>query len=182
VVEASVAVSQADASGEVSFPLTCTGLYRTFWVTVQSSGASFQLGQAEATAVVVVERGRTERVQDSQLVRVDPIVFVALADTALLEGGGEAVLMDVTVACPVGANGQQSSLVVSQGQTLGSGSYMPVCDGQRHTFEVRAQTSQAMFQPGSAQGLTFALVDVGGEAFYGVGDNRIQIVSSASAP
>ena len=29
---------------------------------------------------------------------------------------------------------------------------------------------------------SIALVDVGGEAFYGVGDNRIQIVSSASAP
>jgi hypothetical protein len=86
------------------------------------------------------------------------------------------------VACPVGANGQQSSLVVSQGQTLGSGSYMPVCDGQRHTFEVRAQTSQAMFQPGRAEGLTFALVEAGGEAFYGVGDNLIQIVSSASPP
>ena len=182
VVEASVAVSQADASGEASFPLTCTGLYRTFSVTVQSSDASFRLGQAEASAVVAVERGRTARVQDSQQVRVDPIVLVALADTALLEGAGEAVLIDVTVACPVGADGQQSSLVVSQGQTLGGGSYVPVCDGQRHTFGVRAQASQALFQPGGAEALTFALVDVGGEAFYGVGDRLIKIVSSAPAP
>ena len=124
VLEASVAVSQGDASVEASFPLTCTGLHQSFSVAVPSSGAPLELGQAEATADVVVKRGRTERVQDSQLVRVDPIVFVALADTALLESGGEAVSLDVTVACPVGATGQQSGLVVSQGPTLGGA---PMC-------------------------------------------------------
>jgi len=136
---------------------------------VASSGASFQLGEAQATGFVLIKRGRTEQVQDSEVVRVEPTVFVDLADTALLHGGGEAVLIDVTVACPVGSNGQQSYVNVSQGQASGNGFYMPVRDGQKHTLTVRAQTSPALFQPGNAQGLTFAFVEEGSDGFLGRG-------------
>jgi hypothetical protein len=145
---------------------------------VQSSGAPFQLGEAQGTAFVLIKRGRTEQAQDSEVVQVDPTVFVDLADTALLEGGGEAVSIDVTVACPVGSNGQQSYVNVSQGQASGNGFYVPTCDGQRHTVTVTVQASQGLYQPGSAQALTFAFVEEGGDSFSGVDDNQIQIVAT----
>lgn len=173
VVEALVTVSQPQASGQASFPLTCTGAFQLFNVSVQSPGASFQLGEAQATAFVLIKRGRTEQVQESQVVRVEPTVFVDLADTALLEGGGEAVLIDVTTACPVGATGQQSYVNVSQGQASGNGFYVPTCDGQRHTVTVRVQASQGLFQVGSARGFTFAFVGGGS----GIDENQMQIVT-----
>ena len=98
---------------------------------------------------MLIKRGRTEQTQDSQVVRVEPTVLVDLADTALLQDAGQAVLIDVTAACPVGATGQQSYVNVSQGQASGNGLYLPTCDGQRHTFTVSVQTSQALFQPGA---------------------------------
>jgi hypothetical protein len=177
VVEAVVAVSQPQASGQASFPLTCIGSLRPFTVTVPSAGGTFQLGKAQASASVLIRRGRTERAQDAEVVDVQPTVFVDLADTAQLESGGGAVLIGVTTACPVGANGQQSYVNVSQGQTSGNGSYVPVCDGRRHTFTVRVQASQGVFQAGNAQALTFANVEHGGNGFSGVDESPIQIVT-----
>jgi hypothetical protein len=176
VLQATVTVSQPQASGQGSFPLTCIGSIRSFPVTVQSSGAPFQLGEAQGIAFVLIKRGRTEQAQDSEVLQVDPTVFVDLADTALLEGGGEAVSIDVTVACPVGSNGQQSYVNVSQGQASGNGNYVPTCDGQGHTFTVRVQAFQGLFQVGSARALTFAFVEEGGDSFSGVDDAPIQIV------
>jgi ABC-type transporter Mla MlaB component len=86
---------------------------RMFTVVVPSTGGTFELGEALATASVTIKRGRTERAQDSQVVQVQPTVFVDLADTARLESGGGAVLIDVTVACPVGANGRLLTVNVS---------------------------------------------------------------------
>jgi len=88
------------------------------------------------------------------------------------------VLIDVTTACPVGSTGQQSYVNVSQGQASGNGFYVPVCDGREHTFTVSVQASQGVFQPGSAQALTFAFVEEGGDSFAGVDDGQIQIVAS----
>jgi hypothetical protein len=126
---------------------------------------------------VVVKRGKTERAQDSEVLLVQPTVFVELADSAQLESGGGAVAIAVTVACPVGANGQQSYVNVSQGQTTGNGSYVPVCDGSRHTFTVRVQASQSVYQAGGAQALTFANVEHGGISVSGVDEQQVQIVS-----
>jgi hypothetical protein len=95
VVEAVVAVSQPQASGQASFPLTCIGSPRPFTVTVPSAGGTFQLGEAQANASVLIKRGRTERAQDAEVVVVQPTVFVDLADTARLESGGGAVLIEV---------------------------------------------------------------------------------------
>ena len=148
-------MSQPQASGTAPFPLTCTGLAKPFTVIVQSTGAPFRLGEAQASAVVRIQRGRTEQAQDSQIVQVDPTVLVELADFASLVGGGEAVLIDVTAACPVGSNGQESYVNVSQGQALGNGTYVPVCDGQRHTFTVRVG-GRGLFRVGNARALTFA--------------------------
>jgi len=177
VVEAVVSVAQPQSSGQASFPLTCIGSLRSFTVAVPSTAGAFQLGQAQASASVTISRGRTARAQDSAVVDVQPSVFVELAGTARLESGGSAVVIDVTTACPVGANGLQSRLNVSQGQAYGSGSYLPVCDGQRHTVTVRAAAVQGAFRAGDARALTFADVEYGGTAFTGVDDRPIQIVA-----
>jgi hypothetical protein len=176
VVEAVVVVSQPEASGQGSFPLTCIGSLRPFGVNVQSTGGTFRLGDAQANASVLIRRGRTERAQDAEVIDVQPAVAVDLGDTAQLESGGGAVLIDVTVACPVGANGQESLVGISQGQTSGSGSYVPVCDGRPHTFNVRVLASRGAFQAGAAQALTFANVEHEGSGFSGVDEVSIQIV------
>jgi hypothetical protein len=179
VVEAVVRVSQPSGSGQASFPLTCIGSMRSFSVSVPSSGGAFQLGQAQVTASVVISRGKTARADDAEVVTVDPTVLVELAESAQRVDGGGAVLLDVTVACPVGTNGLQSSLVVSQaGQTMGSGTYTPICDGSPHTFNVRVTASSGIYQPGIAQALTFALIEFGGQTIYGVDDDgALEIVS-----
>ncbi len=177
VVEALVSVSQPQASGQASFPLTCIGSLRMFTVVVQSAGGTFELGRAAATASVVIKRGKTERTQDSEVLFVQPTVLVELADSARLETGGGGVTIAVTVACPVGANGQQSYVAVSQGETRGNGNYVPVCDGSRHTFTVDVRATQGAYHVGSADALTFANVEHEGTAFSGVDEQLIQIVS-----
>lgn len=178
VVEAIVTVSQAQAFGSAPFPLTCTGGNKAFTVTIQSGGAPFQLGQAQGTASVVIERGRRLQAQDTQLVRFVPTVNVNLADVAVLTGSGQAVVIDVTVACPVGSNGQQSYVNVQQGQASGFGFFVPSCDGQPHTFTVAVQASQGLYQVGSAQSTAFAFVGAGGDVFFGDTTHPIQIVAT----
>lgn len=172
VVEAVVTVSQSGASGQASFPLTCIGSLRMFAVNVPSSGGAFRLGEAQVSASVVISRGKTKRADDSEVVPVQPTVLVELAETARLESGGGAIVVDVTVACPTGTNGIRSSLVVSQaGQTMGAGTYVPVCDGSPRTFTVRVEASQGVYQAGIAQALTFANIEYAGENFYGIDDD-----------
>jgi hypothetical protein len=182
LVEASVTVSQPQASGRASFPLTCDDQLRPLRVTVESSGASFTLGQAQATATVTVKRGKQEQAQDSELLTVQPNAVVELATTALLQEGGAAVLIDLTVACPVGAIGLASSdVTVGQEQVGGIAggvaTFLPICDGQRHLLTVRVPARQQLFQAGSALATTFAAVEAGGNAFLGVDQKTIQIVT-----
>jgi hypothetical protein len=178
LVEAVVAVSQPQASGQASFSFPCIGSLRPFTVMVPSSGGTFELGDALVTASVTIKRGRTESTQDSQVVDVQPTVFVDLADTARLESGGGAILLDITVACPVGANGQQSYVGVFQGQTVsGNGTYLPVCDGQEHTLNVQVQAAQGLYQVGTAQALTFANAEHEGIGTSGIDESQVQIVS-----
>jgi hypothetical protein len=88
------------------------------------------------------------------------------------------VLLEISVACPVGATGQESLVNVSQGQTTsGNGTYVPICDGQRHTFSVRVQAAQGVYQAGNAQALTFANVEHAGIGFSGVDESGVQIMS-----
>jgi hypothetical protein len=177
VVEALVQVSQGEDSGQASFPLTCIDQVRMFTVTVPAAAGTFELGEAQASASVVIKRGKTESTQDSEVILVQPAVFVDLGDSAQLESGGGAVTIAVTVACPVGANGQQSFVGISQGETRGRGSYVPICDGSRHTFTVRVQALQGLYVPGAAQALTFADVEHDGMSFSGVDEQQVQIVS-----
>jgi hypothetical protein len=177
VVEAFVAVSQPQASGRAPFTLPCIGSIRLFTVVVPSSIGTFELGEAFATASMTIQRGKTERIQDSQVIDVQPTVFVELAETATLKDGGSAVVIDVTVACPVGASPQESYVNVSQGQaTSGNGTYVPICDGREHTFAVRAQASRGLYQPGTAQALTFANVEHEGIGTAGVDEGPVEIL------
>jgi Family of unknown function (DUF6299) len=172
VVEAVVAVSQPQGSGQASFPLTCIGSIRNFFVTVPADTGTFALGQADATASVVIKRGKTASAQDAQTLQVDPTVAVDLDGSGRIVSGGAAVVLGVTVACPAGTTGRLSSVNVSQqGRTSGNGTYLPVCDGSPHRFEVTVEASQGSYEPGIAQALTFANVDFNGNAFYGVDDD-----------
>jgi hypothetical protein len=174
VVEATVRVSQPSGSGEASFPLTCIKSIRSFSIAVPATTGSFQLGEAQVSATVIVQRGKTARADDWEVVSVDPTVLVELASSGLRVDDGQAVILDVTVACPAGTNGLQSSLVVSQSPVIiGSGTYTPICDGSGHTFTVRVEKNADSnpYQPGIAQALTFANIDWRGEVFYGIDDD-----------
>jgi hypothetical protein len=179
VEQAVISVSQPQATGRASVSLRCIDQVLPVTVTVPVSSGTFELGDAAVNASVLIKRGRTELVQDAQVVDVQPSVFVDLANTARLESGGGGVTIDVTVACPVGANGQPSSYVnVSQGEASGSGNYTPVCDGRPHTFSVRVQAFRGVFQAGTARALTFADVEHEGcNCFSGFDESEVQIVT-----
>lgn len=144
---------------------------------MQSLDSSFELGDAQANATVVVKRGRTQQAQDSGVVRVVPNVVVDLAETALLDSGGQAVLIDVSTACPLGPSGQQSYVNVYQGPASGNGFFVPTCDGHPHTFTVRVEASQGLFRAGSANGDAVAIVEHGGDVFFGENTHPIQIAA-----
>jgi hypothetical protein len=176
VVEVRITVSQPQATGTGSFPLTCIGSKRPFFVTVRSTGGRFELGPAQAVATVVVQRGQTAQAQDSGEVQLDPTVVVDLAGTAQLQEAGGALTIGVTVACPPGPTGQESYVAVSQGNVVGRGFYVPTCDGEPHAFSVDVATSQGVFQAGAARALSFASVEHGGMSFTGIADEPVQIV------
>ena len=172
VVEATVTVSQPSGSGQASFPLTCIMSMRSFSIVVPATTGSFQLGEAQVSATVVIQRGKTARADDSEVVPVDPTVLVELASSGQRVDDGGAVVLDVTVACPTGTTGRQSTLVVSQSPVIiGSGPYTPICDGSGHTFTVRVEADSNPYQPGIAQALTFAQIEWQGEVFYGIDDD-----------
>lgn len=179
VLDARVSAVQPQASGEASFTPSCTRLPQVVGVTVPSLDGSFQTGEAQVSALLVVREGRTKEVRDSALVRVRPSVSVRLADQALLEGSGQAVLIDVTVTCPQSANGQGGQVAVYQGQVAGRGAFAPTaCDGLPHTLSVRVETSQGSFQVGSAEAEAFAAVEEGGDIFPGSDLRTVGIVQA----
>jgi hypothetical protein len=178
VLRATVTVTQAHASGSGSFALACIGPFpRVFPVTVAATSGTFSLGPAQATATVVVQRGRVQEAQSSTAVQLEPAVTVSLADAATLSGGGEAVSIGVTVACAPGPSGLDSYVAVSQGNVIGRGFYVPVCDGTPHTFTVTAVAAQGTFQAGEARALSFADVTWNGSFFAGVGEEPVQLVA-----
>lgn len=178
VLRATVTVTQAQAFGTGTFALACIGPFpRVFPVTVVATSGTFSLGPAQATASVVVQRGRVQEAQSSGTVQLDPAVTVSLADTARLVGGGEAVAIGVTVACAPGPSGLDSYVAVSQGDVVGRGFYVPVCDGTAHTFTVTAVAAQGTFRAGEARALSFADIVWNASFFAGVGDEPVQLVA-----
>ena len=171
VVQAVVAVSQPSGSGRAPIPLTCAGFVQVFNVVVPVESGVFTLGTAEVTATVVSARGKTLSASDAEVVSIDPGVTVELGDSARLGAGGASVVLDVTVACPAGTTGVPSSVGVFQVLTSGSGPYLPVCDGQPHTFAVTVTARQGAYVVGIAQALTFADILWEGRSFSGVDDD-----------
>lgn len=171
VVQAVVTVSQPSGSGRAPIPLTCAGFVQVFTVVVPVETGVFSLGTADVTATVVSARGKTLSATATELVSVDPGVAVELGGSARLGPGGASLVLDVTVACPAGTTGVPSRVGVFQVLTSGSGLYVPVCDGQRHTFAVTVTATQGAYMDGIAQALTFADILWEGRPFSGVDDD-----------
>ena len=171
VVQAVVTVAQPTGSGSAPIPLTCVGFVQVFNLFVPVETGVFSLGTADVTATVVSARGKTLSASDTEVVSIDPGVTVELGDSARLGPGGASVVLDVTVACPVGTTGVPSRVGVFQVLTSGSGPYLPVCDGQPHTFAVTVTATQGAYVAGIAQALTFADILWEGRPFSGVDDD-----------
>jgi hypothetical protein len=178
IVEASVSVTQPQASGTGSFTPNCGRIPYVVRATVPATSGTFQTGTAEATAVLVVQQGPTKRAQDSATVRVRPDVSVVLADQAVLEGDG-AVRIDVTVTCPMSAVGQGGGVRIYDGRIVGTGTFGPTpCDTLPHTVSVRVASSEGSFQIGSAEALASASITEGGDVISGSDLKTIQIVQA----
>jgi hypothetical protein len=178
VTEARVTAVQGGVSGSGTIPLVCGVSLRPFRVVMPASAGAFHLGDAQLSAVVRIQRGRTAEARDAATVRLIPEVFVDAASTARLGSGG-GVTIDVTTACPAGTTGQESYATVEQGgRAIGTAFFTPVCDGARHTIRLAIQTRTGPFQVGPATVTAFAFIDVAGESFTGVDSSAIEIVSS----
>ena len=138
-------MAQPQASGEAPFSPRC--IERDIVeVTVPSSDGVFETGEVQVSARL--RAGPDEEGPGFEVMRVGPIVTVALADVGRLEDGGAATVIDVTVACPVGSTGQQSPVFLYPSQ----GFYLPTCDGSSHTFSVRLERSQRAVAPVARRG------------------------------
>jgi hypothetical protein len=174
IVEARVSVTQPQASGEGPFTPNCTRLPQVVRVTVPVLNGSFETGQAQASARLVVLQGKTKQAQDSAPIRVRPSVSVFLADEAVLDGGD--ALIDVTVTCPVTSNGRGGQVRILDGRIGGTGSIPATpCDRLPHTTLVRVTPSQGSFQVGSADAEAFVSIEEGGDVFPGADLRTIQI-------
>jgi hypothetical protein len=178
IVEASASATQPQASGTGSFTPNCGRIPYVVRVTVPATSGTFQTGPADMTVRLVVQQGPTKRAQDSATLRVRPDVSVVLADQAVLQGDG-AVLIDVTVTCPMSAVGQGGQVRIYDGQVVGTGTFGPTpCDTLPHTVSVRVASSAGSFRVGSAEAEAFASVVEGGDVFPGGDLRTIQIVQA----
>ena len=176
IVEASVRMSQAQATGTGAFTPSCGRIPYVVRVTVPATSGTFETGPAEATAVLIVKEGRTKQARDSASLRVRPDVSVVLADQAVLEGDG-AVRIDVTVTCPMSAVGQGGYVRIYDGVVAGTGTFGPTpCDTLPHTVSVRVASSEGPFQTGVAEALASASITEGGDLFPGSDLRTIRIV------
>jgi len=171
IVEARVSAVQPLASGEGSFTPICGRIPYNVGVTVPALNGRFQTGEAQVSALLVVKQGRTKRAEDSADLRVRPSVGVRLADEAVLDDGGEAVRIEVTVTCPPSSIGRGGGVTIYQNPAAGSGSFGATpCDWLPHTVSARVEASQGSFQVGSAEGFASAAVEEGGDIFWGSDD------------
>jgi hypothetical protein len=71
VLEAFITISQPQTDGTAGIPLSCTRRAQTFTVTASSLDAAFQPGDAQASALVLIERrGRIQQAQDSETIQL----------------------------------------------------------------------------------------------------------------
>ena len=178
VVTAQVSVVQAQGSGEASFTPRCARLTYGLRVTVPALDGSFQTGETQVSAVLVVLQGKTKEARDSGSLRARPSMALVLADQAVLDGG-EAVRIDVTVTCPPTSIGRGGEVRIYDGRVVGTGSFAPTpCDGLAHTTSARVATSEGVFQVGGAEAFAVGSIEEGGDIFNGVDLRSIQIEQS----
>jgi hypothetical protein len=178
IVEARVSASQSQASGEGTFTPICNRLPTVVGVTVPATAGSFQTGPAQVSARLVVQQASSKTAGDSASLRVRPSVGINIADRAVLEDGGRAVRVDVTVTCPMTSTAQGGQVAVVQYPVGGRATFGPTpCDGLRHTQSVRVAASGGLFQPGSAEAEAFTSVAEGGDIFPGSEIRTVQIVT-----
>lgn len=169
IVEASVRVEQAEAWGETSFTPRCQRLTYTLHVTVPAVQGTFQTGGTQASAVLVVQQGKTKEASDTAVLRARPRVSLQLADEARLLDGGAAVEIDATVTCPMVSSGLGGHVRVYDGEAVGTGSFGPTpCDALPHTLTVRVEASEGTFRVGPAEAFATVAIEEGGDVFHGV--------------
>jgi hypothetical protein len=178
IVEATVSVIQAQASGEGPFTPSCNRLTNGVTVTVPAVQGTFQTGPAQAHVVLVVGQGPNKRAEDSGSLRVRPSVSAFLDDTATLQGDGSLVI-DVTVTCPMSAVGRGGQVRIYDGQIVGTGTFGPTpCDALPHTVPVSVGSPDGSFQVGSAEASAWASIEEGGDFFSSFDLRTIQIVQA----
>jgi hypothetical protein len=178
IVEATVSVIQAQASGEGPFTPSCNRLTNGVTVTVPAVQGTFQTGPAQAHVVLVVGQGPNKRAEDSGSLRVRPSVSAFLDDTATLQGDGSLVI-DVTVTCPMSAVGRGGQVRIYDGQIVGTGTFGPTpCDALPHTVSVSVGSPDGSFQVGSAEASAWASIEEGGDFFSSFDLRTIQIVQA----
>ena len=174
-------VLQGDNGGAGTFSVPCTGTAQVSRVRV-ANGMRFQLGTWTASAYVGIQRsGQQATATSTRSIRLVPGVTAQVANQGQLSGtSGGGVRIAVSVACPIGATGQQSSVSVSQdGTAFGRAFFTPICDRQTRTVLLSVTASQGTFHTGSAVGDASVTVTWNGEAFFGV-DNRAITLLAAS--
>jgi len=178
IVEATVSVTQAGASGEGPFTPSCGRIPYGVTVTVPVVSGTFQTGPAEAHVVLVVGQGPNRRVEDSASLRVRPSIAGVLDDTATLQGDGSLVI-DVTVTCPMSAVGRGGQVRIYDGRIVGTGTFGPTpCDALPHTVSVSVGSPDGSFQVGSAEASAWASIEEGGDFFSSFDLRTIQIVEA----
>jgi hypothetical protein len=87
---------------------------------------------------------------------------VEIARTARLIKGGKAVVVQVTVTCPTGAEVLEAFLYVNQDGNQGEFAFFqPICDSTPHTFMVRAQAVGFRYHVGEATVSGYVLLTSG---------------------
>jgi hypothetical protein len=168
-------VVQPQASGQVALPVLCDGVARFVTVALPSDGGEFVTGSAQVSAVLAVRQGRAKQVRDSAQVPVEPLVTVTVASQARLDGGGEAVLIDVTAACPASSTGQPSDVSVFKYPAHGMGTFTPTCDGSAHTATVRVPAANEPFGVGAGFASSTVRIQEDGVAFSGIDFHDVEI-------
>ena len=178
IVDARVSASQPQATGEGTFAPICNRIPTVVGVTVPAGSGAFQTGPAQVSARLVVRGGSTRTADDTASVRVRPSVAVGVSDQAVLQDGGRAVRIGVTVTCPMTSTPQGGQVTVFQNPVGGRATFGPTpCDGQPHTQSLTVPASGGLFGVGSAETEAFASVEEGGDIIPGSEIRTVQIAA-----
>ena len=155
--------------------MLCDGVARYVTVVVPSDGGEFVTGSSQVSAVLAVQQGRAKEVRDSAEVPVEPLVKVTVAPQARLDSGGEAVLIDVTAACPASSTGQLSDVWMFKYPAHGMGTFTLTCDGSPHTVTVTVPAANEPFPAGSGFASSTARIQEDGVTFSGKDFHNVDI-------